>query len=189
VTGKVEMIGGDERRPIVLVPYDPRWRAGFADEKARIEQALGGGAQRVAHIGSTAVPGLRAKPIIDIQLSVADADDEDAYLPALSNARYVLRVREPAHRMLRTPSLDVHVHVCSAGSDWERRHLLFRDWLRVSVEDRQRYQDTKEALARQDWPTMNDYADAKTSVVQEITLRAEEWARVAGWSVAGSSPG
>jgi GrpB-like predicted nucleotidyltransferase (UPF0157 family) len=188
VTDELEMIGGDEQRPIVLVEYNPWWPIRFAAERTRIEQALGDRAQRVAHIGSTAVPGLQAKPITDIQLSVADVDDEESYIPGLSGAGYVLRVREPAHLMLRTPALDVHVHVCSTGSDWERRHLLFRDRLRASAADRVRYEDAKMALARQNWPTMNDYADAKTPVIQEITLRAEEWARETGWSVADSTP-
>ena len=93
-----------------------------------------------------------------------------------------------AHRMPRTPTLDVHVHVCSIGSGWERRHLLFRDWLRESEADHAQYAKLKEALARQGWPSMNHYADAKSEVIKEITTRAEKWAAMTGWSQANASP-
>ncbi|WP_255502941.1 GrpB family protein [Mycolicibacterium sp. CH28] len=96
---------------------------------------LSGQGVRVDHIGSTSVPGLAAKPIIDIGLGVVDVDREEDYLPDLIAAGYRLRVREPGHRMVRTPDLGVHVHVCTAGSDWERRQLLFRDWLRYDQSD------------------------------------------------------
>jgi GrpB-like predicted nucleotidyltransferase (UPF0157 family) len=117
-----------------------------------------------------------AKPIIDIDVSVPDVDDENAYLPALEMAGYVLRVREPEHRMVRTPALDVHVHVCTAGSDWERRHRLFRDWLRHDEADRNAYAALKVGLAGREWPDMNDYAQAKGPLIAEITARAEAWA-------------
>jgi GrpB-like predicted nucleotidyltransferase (UPF0157 family) len=78
-------------------------------------------------------PELVAKPIVDIDLSVADPDDEAAYLDDLLGAGYELRVREPGHRLVRTPQRDVHVHVCAVGSRWERRHLLFRDRLRPAT--------------------------------------------------------
>jgi GrpB-like predicted nucleotidyltransferase (UPF0157 family) len=125
-----ELIGGREYRPIVMAAADPRWPEVFECHKARIAKALGPAAVRIDHIGSTSVPGLVAKPIIDIDLSVADPDNEADYLPALVEARYQLRVREPGHRMVRTPDRGVHVHICRGSGDWERRHLLFRDWLR-----------------------------------------------------------
>ena len=109
------------------------------ERRRRIEDALGSAASRVDHIGSTAVPGLAAKPIVDIQVSVPDVEQESSYLEALVAAGYQLRVREQGHRMFRTPELDVHIHVCDAGSDWERRHLLLRDWLRESADDREAY--------------------------------------------------
>lgn len=166
------LIGGRERRDIVIVDHDPRWAQRFAQERERIVSALGGRARAVEHIGSTSVPGLAAKPIIDIDLSVTDVEDEDAYVPDLVAAGYVLRVREPGHRMLRTPALDVHLHVCDAGSEWERRHLVFRDWLRTHPDDRRRYEDVKRELARRPWDDMNGYADAKTDVVAAIMARA-----------------
>jgi GrpB-like predicted nucleotidyltransferase (UPF0157 family) len=178
-----ELIGGIEKRPIVLVPYDPEWPRRFAEQRAIIVRATDQRARRVDHVGSTSVPGLSAKPIIDIQVSVEDVDDEASYVPALESAGYGLRVREMQHRLLRTPTLDVHVHVCRVGSDWERRHLLFRDWLRRSSSDRQRYEREKIRLAASDWPSTNHYADAKGPVIGDITRRAEAWAAVTDWSV------
>lgn len=167
------LIGGPERRTIRIVDHDPAWAGRFQAERQRIVDALGDRALRVEHIGSTAVPGLAAKPIIDIDLSVADLDDEAAWLPDLLAAGYVLRVREPGHRMVRTPELDVHLHVCAIGSEWERVHLVFRDWLRQHPDDCVRYEDLKRALAERDWADMNDYADAKSDLVHDILARAE----------------
>ena len=166
------LIGGREKREIVIVDHDPAWASRYERERARIVAALDERAIAVEHIGSTSVPGLAAKPIIDIDLSVADLEAEDTYVPALEAAGYVLRVREPGHRMFRTPELDVHLHVCETGSDWERRHLVFRDWLRSHPDDRQRYEDVKRDLATRQWDDMNDYADAKTDVVADIMARA-----------------
>jgi len=143
---------------------------------------LGTLASRVDHIGSTAVRDLAAKPIIDIQVSVPDVEEEPSYLDPLVAAGYQLRVREPGHRMFRTPALDVHVHVCGAGSDWERRHLLLRDWLRLSPDDRQAYADLKIRLQEQGWETMNHYADAKSALITHMAARAERWAASTGWS-------
>lgn len=182
MTEQFELIGGQEKRVIVVAPYDPSWLERFARERDRIGAALGPLARRIDHIGSTSVRGLAAKPIIDIDLSVPDADDEDAYLPRLRDAGYHLRVREPGHRMVRTPELDVQVHICTTGSDWERRHLLFRDWLRHDPADRSRYGELKARLAERDWPDMNAYAAAKGPLIAEITARAESWARAGGWT-------
>jgi GrpB-like predicted nucleotidyltransferase (UPF0157 family) len=178
----VELIGGEEKRDLRVVAYNPAWPQMFSRERERIVAAVGPLACRVDHIGSTAVPGLAAKPIIDIDLSVSDAEDEEAYLPSLIAAGYHLRVREPGHRMVRTRGLSAHVHICTAGSDWERRHLLFRDWLRHSDRDRELYGQLKMRLARKDWPDMNCYAAAKGPLIAEITERAEAWARATGWA-------
>ena len=172
-----------EKREIKVVPLDPTWPAKFAMEREKILTALGVKAARVDHIGSTAVAGRAAKPIIDIALSVLDVDREEHYLPDLIAAGYQLRVREPGHRMVRTPDLGVHVHVCTAGSDWERRPLLFRDWLRSDQSDRAAYNSLKNQLAQEDWPDMNAYAEAKGPLITEITARAEKWARRSGWTV------
>ena len=168
----MELIGGPEKRSIEIVEYRPEWPARFARERNRLVVALGEKAIHIDHIGSTAVPGLAAKPIIDIDLSVADVEDEGSYLGALERAGYALRVREPGHRMFRTLDRDVHVHVCEAGSDWERLHLRFRDHLRRSAADRCLYETAKRQLARREWATMNDYAEAKSGVIEEILSRA-----------------
>lgn len=168
-----ELIGGPEKREIVVVEYATSWPERFKEHRARIAQALGPAALRIEHIGSTAVQGLVAKPIIDIQLSVVDVEDEATYIPPLEEAGYNLRVREPGHRMLRVFD-EAHVHLCSGGSDWERRHILFRDWLRRDEGDRELYARVKRELAGRDWETMNDYADAKARVIAEIMSRAEQ---------------
>jgi GrpB-like predicted nucleotidyltransferase (UPF0157 family) len=177
----VELIGGPEKRAIVIEAYRPAWPATFQDHRRCIEDALGSVASRVDHIGSTAVPGLAAKPIVDIQVSVSDVELEPSYLEPLVAAGYRLRVRERGHRMFRTPELDVHIHVCDAGSDWERRHLLLRDWLRESAEDREAYAALKVELQGQGWETMNHYADAKTALISDVTARAEAWATRTRW--------
>ena len=126
-------IGAPEKVDIVIAEYDPAWPHRFEVERTRIIDALGGRALRIDHVGSTAVPGLAAKPIIDIDLAVADSADEDGYVPDLVAVGYALRVREPdweEHRMLRTAAHDVHLHVFSPGSNENARHLLLRDRLR-----------------------------------------------------------
>ena len=123
-------IGGPEKRAIVIEEYDPAWAARFEQVQAALQQALQTQAHRIEHFGSTAVPGLGAKGIIDVLVTVDDADDEAAYGPPLERAGFHIRVRQPGHRMYRTPDLDVHVHILTEGSDSARVRLLFRDWLR-----------------------------------------------------------
>ncbi|HVX29563.1 MAG TPA: GrpB family protein [Nitrolancea sp.] len=170
------LIGGRESRPIVIVDYDPDWPQRFAQERARILEALGTRAQLVEHIGSTSVPGLAAKPIIDILVTVdaAEIDDDQRLVTDLAAVGYVLRVREPDHRMFRTPERDVHIHVFPKGSGEIERHLLLRDRLRRSDEDRELYAATKRELAQREWSDMNYYAEAKTDVIQAILRRARE---------------
>ena len=165
------LIGGVEARAIAVVPYRQDWPDIFREHAARIAAALGDGALGIDHIGSTAVPGLAAKPIVDMLVVVADSADEDSYLPAMERAGYVLRVREPdyeQHRMFRTPERDVHVHVLSAGSPEIERYLRVRDALRANAFLRMRYQALKEALAQQEWPDMNAYAEAKSGMIEPI---------------------
>ena len=169
------LIGGTEKRDIVIVDYDPRWPSKFARHSEIIGQALRESALSVQHVGSTAVPGLAAKPIVDILIVVEDSSDESAYLPALAAAGYVLRIREPKwheHRMLRTPELDVHIHVFSRGRVEVDRLLAFRNWLRRCAEDRALYESVKRKLAQQDWSTMNAYADAKSEIIEQLVARA-----------------
>ena len=118
---------------------------------------------QIEHGGSTSVPGLAAKPIIDLLLVVADSAEEDAYAPALEAAGYVLRIREPGwyeHRLFKGPDTDINLHVFSSGCPEIDRMLLFRDWLRSNAADR----DLRKYV--------QNYADAKTVIIEEIIARA-----------------
>jgi GrpB-like predicted nucleotidyltransferase (UPF0157 family) len=160
---------------IRIADYDPRWPALFAREAERIRSTLGDQVLRLEHAGSTSVPGLPAKPIIDMVLVVPDSSNEPAYVPALEAAGYVLRIREPEwyqHRVFKGPDTDVNLHVFSAGCPEIDRMLLFRDWLRSHAVDRELYARTKRRLAEQDWKYVQNYADAKTGVVEQILARA-----------------
>ncbi|HXA27442.1 MAG TPA: GrpB family protein [Candidatus Angelobacter sp.] len=161
--------------PITLVEYDPRWPALFEREQARSRGALGDGVVRLEHCGSTSVPGLAAKPIVDIALEVRDSADEGSYLPPLEAAGYVLRIREPdwyEHRVLKGPDTNVNLHVFSRGCEEVERMLLFRDTLRADDAERERYQRTKRELAARTWRYVQEYADAKSAVVEAIIARA-----------------
>jgi GrpB-like predicted nucleotidyltransferase (UPF0157 family) len=161
--------------PVTLVEYDPAWPQLFEREAARIRAALGDLVVRLEHTGSTSVPGLAAKPIIDITLLVPDSSDEAAYAPQLEAAGYVLRIREPhwhQHRVFKGPDTDVNLHVFSRGSVEFDRMVGFRDWLRSHPEDRDLYLRTKRELALRTWRHIQHYADAKTAVVEEIIARA-----------------
>lgn len=169
------IIGEIEPQTVVVADYDPAWPERFRREEAKIRGALGGAALSVEHIGSTSVPGLAAKPIVDVLLVVEDSGDEASYLPALEGAGYVLRVREPdfhEHRMFRTPAKDVHVHVYSSGSPEIGRYLLLRDHLREDGGDRELYARTKRELAKREWPSVQHYAETKTEVVEGMIARA-----------------
>jgi GrpB-like predicted nucleotidyltransferase (UPF0157 family) len=160
---------------ILIVPYDPRWPALFEREAERIRRVLGRRAMLIEHAGSTSVPGLVAKPIIDILFAVSDSADEDAYVPAMESAGYVLRIREAdwhEHRMFKGPDTDINLHVFSCGCPEIDRMLMFRDRLREQVEDRDLYAHTKLILAQEDWKYVQNYADAKTLVIEEILARA-----------------
>jgi GrpB-like predicted nucleotidyltransferase (UPF0157 family) len=161
--------------PIRLADPDPEWATQYAQQKERIQTALGPRAVQVEHVGSTSVPALAAKPVIDIMLVVADSAAEAEYLVDLEAAGYVLQFREPdwyEHRFLHDHDPDVQVHVFSVGSPEVERMLLFRDRLRAIPEERELYQRTKRELAARRWDYVQDYADAKSTVVEEIISRA-----------------
>lgn len=163
-------------QPIEIRDYDPDWPLLYEREETRIRAALGDRVVRLEHAGSTSVPGLPAKPLIDIVLEVPDSTDEVSYVPDLEAAGYVLRIREPdwfEHRLFKGPDTNVSVHTFSAGCDEVDRMLLFRDWLRENAADRELYAATKRELAARDWKYMQQYADAKTAVVLEIMARAQ----------------
>ena len=160
---------------IQVVDYDPGWPGLFEREVERIREVLGERVVRLEHVGSTSVPGLAAKPIIDIVLVVPDSADEPAYLPDLEAAGYQLVIREPdwwQHRVLKGPDTNVNLHVYSPDCPEVERYLIFRDRLRSDPADREHYQRVKRELAQRDWTYVQQYADAKTEVVEEIVLRA-----------------
>jgi len=160
---------------ITLVPYDPAWPDMFDGLARRIRAALGDTTCAVHHAGSTAVPGLSAKPIIDIVLAVAASADEDAYVPALTGAGFRFHLREPQwfeHRLMKADDPAANLHVFSAGCPEIDRMLRFRDWLRANADDRLLYETAKRELARRTWASTQDYADAKTDVVAAVMRRA-----------------
>jgi GrpB-like predicted nucleotidyltransferase (UPF0157 family) len=161
--------------PIHLADYDPEWPALYEREAARIRTILGDRVRLLEHAGSTSVPGLSAKPIIDMVLAVPDSADETAYVPLMEAAGYVLRIREPdwfEHRLVKPPDLSANVHIFSEGCVEIDRMLAFRDRLRSDEEDRELYERAKRDLARRSWTYVQDYADAKTEVVEAILARA-----------------
>jgi GrpB-like predicted nucleotidyltransferase (UPF0157 family) len=160
---------------IELSDYDPAWPELYTREEARIRAILRGRVVRIEHVGSTSVPGLPAKPIVDIALEVPSSAEEQAYVPDLEAAGYVLRIREPdwfEHRLFKGPDTNVNLHTFSAGCDEFDVMVAFRDWLRANDADRSLYAEAKRALAAKDWKYVQQYADAKTEVVREILSRA-----------------
>lgn len=166
VSGKVE-----HNQTIVLKPYDENWSILFEREKQRISTILKDKALMIEHIGSTSVPGLIAKPIIDILLVVEDAGKEEDYVDDLVSHGYILRIKEPDfenHHMFLGPDTDIHLHVFSQGSKEIEKYLLFRNYLRAHQEARELYANTKKTLAKKKWKYVQNYADAKSDVVQKI---------------------
>jgi GrpB-like predicted nucleotidyltransferase (UPF0157 family) len=160
---------------IRVVDYDPDWPRLFRREADRIRAVLGERVVQLEHVGSTSVPGLAAKPIIDVLLVVPDSGDEPAYVPDLEAAGYVLVIREPdwhQHRVLKGPDTDLNLHVYSPGCPEIERNLIFRERLRKDPVDRAHYQQVKRELAERDWTYVQQYADAKTEVVEAIIARA-----------------
>jgi GrpB-like predicted nucleotidyltransferase (UPF0157 family) len=164
------LIGGRERRTIEIVDYDPSWPERFERERELIGAALGPRAIAIEHVGSTAVPGLAAKPIVDLLVTVHDAEDE-ANVSALEGAGYELRVSEPGHRMVRRPELDVHVHVWATTDPEVERMLRFRDLLRADATARDAYAQLKRELALREWEDMNAYAEAKGPLIEQLLRR------------------
>ena len=161
--------------PIELAEYDSGWPGSTAATLPASCAPLGRRALRIEHVGSTAVPGLSATPIIDIALVVADSAHEARYLPRLRHAGYRLRIREPdwfEHRMLGDDDGTVNLHVFSAGCEETERMIRFRDRLRHNPADRDLYARVKRELAARDWDYVQQYADAKSDVITAILARS-----------------
>ena len=160
---------------VYLAPYDPDWAKQFSLHARQIREALSERVLLLEHVGSTSVPGLSAKPVIDMVLVVANSTDEPSYVPQLEARGFVLTIREPdwfEHRLLKAPDIAGNLHVFSVGCEEIDRMLIFRDWLRMHDDDRRLYEETKRKLAAQTWADTQHYADAKSDVVREILSRA-----------------
>ena len=161
-------------RQIHVVPYDADWAGRFAEWAELIRGALGDRVLALSHVGSTSVPGLQAKPVIDADLTVADSADEASYVPDLVRAGLYLRIREPdleEHRMLTVEDRSINLHVFSSGALEPRRHLAFRDWLRGHAEDRAAYGALKSALAARGFTDPLDYNNHKAALIYDIYER------------------
>jgi GrpB-like predicted nucleotidyltransferase (UPF0157 family) len=166
-------VGAAASAPVTVevVAPDPAWPAWYAAVRDRVVAALGDRVLSLEHVGSTAVPGLWAKPVIDVDLTVADPADEDAWLPELEAAGFVLRVREPdweQHRMLRGGDPATNLHVFGPDAREPRRHVAFRDWLLSHPDDRERYTAVKRDVAGRRFTDAMQYNNAKAWVVYDI---------------------
>jgi GrpB-like predicted nucleotidyltransferase (UPF0157 family) len=176
--------------PVVLVAADPHWPEEFRSIAGRLRLVLGDAALRIDHIGSTAVAGLDAKPVIDIQISVASLGAEGAYRGPLESLGYVLHAANPdrSKRFFREPvgGRRTHLHVRRAGSFDEQLNLLLRDYLRAHAEDRAAYARSKRELAERFRHDREGYVRAKEPTVWSLLLRAHDWLQETGWSAGPS---
>lgn len=182
-----EVASGSDRAldTIEIVPYDPAWPLQFEAWRRKLAAALGGTARRIDHFGSTSIPGMPAKPVIDIQVRVDDMNREELYVPQIEALGAQLRSRDDDHRFFRPfadKPRDVHIHVCNLGSEWARKDLLFAAYLRQDATARAEYLRGKELALAQWADDRIAYTEAKTEVVKGISVRAEEWARETGWT-------
>ena len=181
-----ELTTNSERglEPIELVPYDPTWPAAFESWRARLAAALGPVARRIDHYGSTSVPGLPAKPVIDIHIGVDDMTKEELYVPQIEALGVQLRNRDGDQRFFRPFAgrpRDVHIHVCDFDSAWARKDLLFAAYLRHDALARDEYLRGKQLAAARWADDRVAYTEAKTAVIRPIAARAEQWALETGW--------
>jgi GrpB-like predicted nucleotidyltransferase (UPF0157 family) len=182
------ILGAERNDPVAIVAYDPLWPSRYAAWRDRLARALGSSAVRIEHIGSTAVPGLAAKPVVDIQVSVSDVADEDSYVRAIESVGFGLRYRNEGlgWRYFRPPPgvpREAQVHVCSLGSESERLHLLFRDYLRAHPAEADAYAAAKHVAAARHREDRIAYTDAKDAFIHPALRRAEAWASETAWSV------
>ncbi len=185
----LEFVEGSRRPstdPIEVVPYDPAWPDRFAEWRRKLVDAIGPAAVRIEHIGSTAVPQLAAKPVIDIQIGVDDLDAEDNYVPQIAALGVALRAREPHHRYFRPSGSiprTIQIHVYRTGSHDERIHILFRDYMRAEADAREAYALMKREVARRYRDDRIAYNEAKTAFILDALESAERWAIQTRWKV------
>lgn len=176
----------DDARAITIEEYNPQWPRIFCDLACRIRNAMGPAAIRIDHIGSTSVPGLAAKPIIDIQISVASFEPIDPYLRPLEKLGFEHRDRNPelTKRYFKEPrgvDARTHIHVRLAGSFSEQLNLLFRDYMRCHADDARAYAELKRRLARAYRGDRPGYTEAKDAFMWDILRKADRWAADTGW--------
>lgn len=162
------------RAAVTVVDYDPRWTEQFRSMKDQLKRALGGTALSIEHVGSTSVPELPAKPIIDVDIVVANADDEDKYISALGTLGMRMVIREPwwhGHRMFVDDHGAANIHIWPDGAAEPVRHILFRDWLRTHQDDLERYAQVKRNLSVEFNDEPDRYNLAKNTVIDQIYAR------------------
>jgi GrpB-like predicted nucleotidyltransferase (UPF0157 family) len=167
-------VGSQPPRTITVVPYDDGWPDHYSGVEARVRAALGDRVLGLQHIGSTSVPGLAAKPVIDADLTVADSADESSYVPELEAAGFNLRIREPEweeHRLLTYEAPPTNLHVFPPGTPEPARHRMFRDWLRTHPDDREAYAALKTELGTRSFRSGMDYNNHKGELVYDIYER------------------
>lgn len=169
---------------VFIANYDPNWPRLFEEEKKRLDSALGDHVLSIQHIGSTSVPGLGAKPIIDIMIAVRTLEDADKYCiqPIVALGYEYVKAFEaetPMRRYFRRSNAEGarthHIHMVVINSDWWINHLLFRDYLRADGDARRAYEAHKRELAAREWNTSNDYAEAKTGFIVAMLEEARAW--------------
>ena len=182
--GRSLFVGQSDPEPISLTDASAAWPEQYVRLRDRLASALGSSV-RIEHVGSTSIPGIAAKPIIDIQVSVPDLTDESAFVSGIESIGVPLRMREPdlGHVYFRDSSpRTVHIHVCQLGSKWERDHLLFRDYLRAHPEAARAYEEMKRAAVQAYGDDRIAYTEAKGPFIEGVLAAAEDWAAQTGWT-------
>lgn len=173
---------------VEVVPHDPRWRDAFEREAKRVAAALSGNVVAVHHIGSTAIPHIYAKPVVDMLVEVKDITDVDGQSSAMQSLGYEVMGEYgiPGRRYFRKDNQagfrTHHVHAFEAGSAQIERHLAFRDYMIAHPEDAREYSDLKRELAQEHPQSMDAYMDGKDGFIKEIDRKAARWrAPQTGW--------
>lgn len=165
---------------VEMSEHDPAWTRRFASVGAQLREVFGDSADRIDHIGSTSVPGLAAKPIIDVQVSLPDLADVERFRDALADLSLELMVNEDRRKWYarrRADGAETNVHIRRTGEFSQQAALLFRDYLRAEHSARRRYERVKRELAQREWDRVDDYADAKGDIVWQLLREADRW----GW--------
>lgn len=168
-------------RKVEVVPHNPKWREAFEIESKRVASALGENVVAIHHIGSTAIPGIHAKPIIDLLVEVKDIVKVDGQSSSMELLGYEVmgEFGIPGRRYFRKDNQEGvrthHIHTFKVGSEQVERHLAFRDYMIAHLEDAQRYSELKCRLAREYPTNINQYTDGKTGFIREMDRKAAQW--------------